>query len=365
MNKKFNIVYYLGAGASALGIPVVNGFKTIPKIFLDFIHKRINEPIQPYLRNQLKIIEEEINRRQNDFQFVSSMDTLAKRIFQINGNGLEYSNYKNFLRYLFYYQHFFNSAGTDKNYGDPRYENLIRTIGEIQNSDSGKMLKVEIPNNFSFLSWNYDVLFETTLVKDKVNQSIDNNKIVKHFLGEIQDSILYDGAKLFKLNGTAFTGEILDFIHNRDNDSSIRDIEDFFFTSIAGKSFHISSTNTLKFGWETQDDGVLKGMLEKTAKKTDIVVIIGYSFPTVNRIIDRAFFDNLSKNTKVYIQGRDYTDSVRTERLLNQCFINSKPEFKTIPVESGDFFFVPAEYFETKEDELQRKRGIRALNSLR
>jgi predicted GIY-YIG superfamily endonuclease len=290
------------------------------------------------------------------------MDTLAKRIYQHQNfdKNQNYRRYKLFLQLIFCFQHFCSlvrpesdgDLGIRPNYGDPRYENLIRTIGEITDNPD-KELMVEIPNNFNFVTWNYDVLFETTIVKDKKQGGIDNYRIVDCFQGKEKNNDVYGGAKILKLNGTAFDNSTNEDIFLKDNNGNNHD--DYFFGTLDKLFKSHTKSNPINFAWENQNDAKLKEKLKELAEKTDIVVIIGYSFPTVNRLIDQAFFSNLRdkkdfKTTlKVYIQGRDYSDSVRIERLLKQCYKSNKPHFETVPVESGDFFFVPSEYFEEKE----------------
>ncbi len=367
MAEKYNIVYYMGAGASAMGIPVVADFKKVPEKMKEFLRLKIEETSSDSEKQELKKIQGVLAEFMSDFSRVSSMDTLAKRIYQLYGNGDKYRKYKLFLELIFCFQHFYkienpdaklsNDLGIRPNFGDPRYENLIRTIGETIDSQE-KELKVEIPNNFGFITWNYDILFENTLVKDKRLMKSDNDypyryKVVSLFHNNFEDINLYNGAKMLKLNGTAFSDNINENIFEKDEPSN--DYNSYFLDTIKYLIKYYARTNTINFAWENQNDDKLKEKLKILAGKTDIVVLIGYSFPTVNRLIDKAFFDNLkakinSKTTlKVYIQGRDFSDSVRIERLLKQCYQSNKPHFETVPVESGDFFFVPSEYFEEKE----------------
>ena len=104
---------------------------------------------------------------------------------------------------------------------------------------------------------------------------------------------------------------------------------------------------TFRFSWENKVD---LDNLSEIAQRTDILVVIGYSFPSFNRMIDKVFYSNLKKKCIIYTQGRDMQDSIRIKNYFEQCFQpNQKPE-NVIAVESP-FFFVPPHYFDPEFDE--------------
>ena len=77
--------------------------------------------------------------------------------------------------------------------------------------------------------------------------------------------------------------------------------------------------------------------MAKTTKDTEIVVVIGYSFPFFNRVTDRYIFAGIPKLMKVYIQDKN-TSAVK------QAIKAVLPdrEVKIIPIEDCDqFFFLP------------------------
>lgn len=60
----------------------------------------------------------------------------------------------------------------------------------------------------------------------------------------------------------------------------------------------------LSFAWESDIDtetSIMTHALNRT-KDTDILVVIGYSFPYFNREIDGKIIDNMKRLRKVYIQ---------------------------------------------------------------
>ncbi|WP_259016277.1 hypothetical protein [Emticicia fluvialis] len=379
MAEKHKITYYLGAGASAATIPVVSDFKNTPKHILKFFEdyeKNCNiklESYYPFVKN----IKDLFTRFSYAFEKVCSMDTLAKRYFQTDFRDENYYDYKLFLEVIFTFYHFIqidkikfqntniesSNISFSKSYPDSRYENLIRTVGE-KRSDAYNMLKVEIPNNFQFITWNYDLLFESTIANDLHNiNSGSAFEIYKYIRGANINPEAYNGANILKLNGTCIqmhcVWDIVEKENNAINDSYedtakryIKVLEKIHnhhhdFAKIGGTK----ESSSIRFAWESESNDGIKTKLESIATATEIVVLIGYSFPSVNRKIDEFFFKNLKPEAIVYVQGKDYDDSNKTKRLLEQCFINCTPPFTIIPVESGNFFYVPAEYFEEKKSE--------------
>lgn len=381
----------MGAGASAMSIPVVADFKNKPQELKDLLQKTHEDNFRDNKKFDkiLNIIDDFLL----PFSQVSSMDTLAKRIYQRDELGKSYSEYKFFLELIFLFQHYYKKVikvqdedtgqifkfKPEPNSGEPRYENLIRTVGEVVEN---KNLKVEIPNNFQFITWNYDILFENTILRDLIDlQGQDSYKLTHDcILNKNSNNNLYSGANILKLNGTAFGQDLaksifyMDIYFRKQYNFNLQN--DFFekmlslydeyktnWDNIAKLSpdeakKQYQSLNNISFAWENKNDDKLKEKLKDIAKNTDIVVLIGYSFPSVNRELDLAFFNNLKEKTKIYIQGRDFYDSERTQRLFKQCYIDNKQKLNTIPVESGDFFFVPAEYFEEKKLNLKINSSI-------
>jgi hypothetical protein len=74
-------------------------------------------------------------------------------------------------------------------------------------------------------------------------------------------------------------------------------------------------------------------------KNTEILVIIGYSFPFFNREVDRQILNSMLKLEKVYIQAPDATDlAERFEAVRDQI---DPP--KVIPYKEVGQFLLPNE----------------------
>ena len=75
---------------------------------------------------------------------------------------------------------------------------------------------------------------------------------------------------------------------------------------IAGE---IGGSKLLSFAWEKQnedgsiaDNAILNKAIE-VASQTQILVVIGYSFPIFNNLIDKKLFEKMSLLRKIYIQS--------------------------------------------------------------
>lgn len=127
-----------------------------------------------------------------------------------------------------------------------------------------------------------------------------------------------------KSQGGAYSPEMLDFImHEYDTMQNKNDI-------------------TYSYSWEQTKSAMMGLEFAKTiAYKTEILVVIGYSFPFVNRDFDNEIFRNMRNLRKIYIQ---YHEGISDERLkLLQYRI---AEGDHIPIElivDKDEFFLPPE----------------------
>ena len=73
--------------------------------------------------------------------------------------------------------------------------------------------------------------------------------------------------------------------------------------------------------------------------ETDILIIIGYSFPNFNKEIDKMLFDKLKgRATKIYFQ-----DPNASEAFINQLINNNETEVVCDRVKK-DNFYLPYEF---------------------
>ncbi|MFX5587009.1 hypothetical protein ABTE16_19900, partial [Acinetobacter baumannii] len=78
-------------------------------------------------------------------------------------------------------------------------------------------------------------------------------------------------------------------------------------------------------------------ILKSLTEGTDILVIIGYSFPFFNRKIDRQLFESIGPNAKIYYQD---PNALENSKLIRTLF--GMPNEIT-PITYLDQYYVPFE----------------------
>jgi len=204
---------------------------------------------------------------------------------------------------------------------DPRY---LPFFANLLNKNESRINIAPI----KILSWNYDSQIETTL--EKFSIKLENNK--------------YSDFEFIKLNGTSnfkLTDE-MDFF-NFNSDAFSHGVMGKFADFLSQQNNPCSSMK-LKFAWETDDEEVQEARSKAVSilKETDIVVVIGYSFPDFNRSIDREIFSKF-EGKKIYIQDPK-------GEIIRERFNGVKPDFKNIHIRfDPDNFLVPSEFWESKK----------------
>ena len=141
---------------------------------------------------------------------------------------------------------------------DYRYDSLFAAILEVGG---------ELPQNISFISWNYDLEVERSL-------------------GKFSDKSVADEAiNVYHINGHSLLPS------ERFNDADIGWMQCLF--SVGGED--------IQYAWERLE--LVKQELRLRLKNTTHLVVIGYSFPVFNREIDRLILA-ASKLTKIYLQDK-------------------------------------------------------------
>lgn len=200
--------------------------------------------------------------------------------------------------------------------------------------------------NIRVLSWNYDMQFELSYsnFKGYSLESVQNEiQVFPSELNEIETSKFC----LLKLNGTAglYRNNNLDNIknlfdlniHHLDN-SNIDILLDYFIENYRRSK----SQPIFSFAWENDKvSNKTRELAREIISDTDILVIIGYSFPSFNRNIDRNIFKNIDKLQKVYFQAPENELKGLMSKLEG---INPKLRDIAVGIDNLDTFHVPTEY---------------------
>lgn len=183
--------------------------------------------------------------------------------------------------------------------------------------------------NLTILSWNYDVQLEMAYdnyMKDwhaLVKTWDDLNVFCKTYpVSKIPNVQKYDEKLPFafiKMNGSAL------FFNNDRDDRTLRfTIQDPFWNIQDKKEKydllyeiytnretgtnpfeHSKYVNGLSYAWEAAKQPEVKKRITERVENTEVVVIIGYSFPEVNKEIDRHIFECMPALKKIYIQDNN------------------------------------------------------------
>lgn len=176
--------------------------------------------------------------------------------------------------------------------------------------------------NFSLLSWNYDIQFELAYMHMKSYNSFDSLHNEINIWPNVSNSYNKDKPNfLIHLNGTSMVYESL-FDKKETIGSNTTTIEhsmqhfeqDISIVKALNKNLWILNSegshfkkldNTLKFAFTNTEDQIkqLKTEIANSIKGFHKIVIIGYSFPKVNQKIDEYIFLQLNSNAEIIIQN--------------------------------------------------------------
>lgn len=300
-----NITYLIGAGASRETLPIVNEIPGRLKSTIELLRKNEflisnSEDFKDVQgKTQLELLESLIG----DLTWVleksenhASVDTFAKKLY-IKSNRKELYKLKvAFSIYLIIEQTI--------NQCDRRYDSFFASI---LNGEG------EFPSNLKIMNWNYDFQFEKAYAEYSGSREVYVNQSRLNVTNKYSNSRHNNSEKfgIFKLNGTSTILE-----HNLNHYYYFDNFEDQlskpFLQSLLRNYgvMQLSNQNLspgLSFAWEGSYDknrDIIQITKENTAN-TDILVVIGYSFPFFNREIDRDLIKNMTNLKKVYFQSPD------------------------------------------------------------
>ncbi len=316
--------YLIGAGASAQTIPITKDF---PKQLYDFAEKiksheiTIDKPIDP--NNDESRYSKVRERLYSDIRWLAkecnshaSIDTFAKKLY-LSDRKEELIKLKGIVsEFLIYVQQI---KGIDKRY-DAFFASLLDKSDPI----------LTLPKNIKILSWNYDKQIEYSIaqfIKSSDNDIIEN--LVQICPGANRTSTDEEKFCLYKLNGSVgglisenkkYSPIHLDYLlfGDRNTDKNKNELIEYIlfrYYHIELRALYINHNvrnvklqefPTVMYSWEKNEvfESVRTNALAAT-KNTNILIIIGYSFPTFNRNMDKAILKNMRHLQKVFIQSKE------------------------------------------------------------
>jgi len=390
---KQNITYLIGAGASCQALPLVKDFRK-ESYFAQVIFQSVpTGPVKPDDLNPIDAVikllgvnqnlfekliksddfEEDLEKLKvdfaNDLKWMkeaclehATIDTFAKKLYLTRNRPENLQNYqrlKNTLSAYFMWEQFLKPP-------DKRYDTFFASIAH--NKDGGE---IKLPSNIKVISWNYDFQFEKSYSKYYKSQDISEVQSYEALNCFPNLKIAYtdnrpyksDKFSIVKLNGTAGL--------HRSGDKTIEDLveEQMWYTNDSKglreasrkilkfielyKAQESKAQSLLSFAWERESNmGLHKhyntvSEANKIAIETDILVIIGYSFPFFNREIDREIFESLinrpgSMLQKIYYQAPAQDVDFLEQRLTS--IIGKESNYLIEMRTDIEDFFIPPQF---------------------
>ena len=348
-----NVTYLIGAGASAgkrdregtilEGLPCVNEISKSIKEIIDLIDTTPIPYNLEWQNSQLgltsigdwesarKELLREFHSLYRKCELHATIDTYAKKLV-LKKRMEEFKHLEQLLTLFFIYAQMRNRI-------DSRYDTFLANILEPN---------LHFPSHIRVLSWNYDSQFELAYFGyDEINDLTIGHK----------NSICDKDYEIIKLNGTATFAEQKRIIELRkdikqklqkikddiDGSPYMRKQETWLLEFVYLFQLHVfgKTDNThLSFAFDDIASSVnLTNCVDNIIKRTDVLVIIGYTFPFFNRQIDRQILQCIKPNTKIYIQD------LNPER-IKQSLMAVLPDFPEEQIflrKDVDQFFLPPE----------------------
>lgn len=354
---KKNITYILGAGASHDTLPLMNELGDSINNLKTKISHRCNvfkqkEQITKEEAKIFSVIIEDLDELYVICQSSHTIDTHAKKL-SVQGAEDALNKLKTILSVYFTIAQAYKPVKT-------KYNAFLSTIL------SREIEGIKINDNIKILSWNYDYQLELALNDfTGYNQADELDEFINIYPRKNMNK-LKTGFAVFKLNGSAcsfvndghFERNILQsgFKPVRDEKtithSSIteeNEINLFKKTIEYYQAYLNGAKPAMHFAWENDPiPQKVRALAKQAVKNTQILVVIGYSFPTFNREIDRDILSAMTNLEKVYIQiPQDGIDEVVQK--FNDLNPIKKPKtgyYDLTPNErtNKNDFFIPSEF---------------------
>lgn len=350
MKDKFT--YLLGAGASIQKIPTVEGFVKGLQDFHDLTLRPFKFPDShfevPF--NTIKLSQKEVfieykknlNWLMKEAFNHSSIDTFARKLY-LTHNPAMLRQVKAVIDVYLTTIQLFDGI-------DLRYDTFFATILK-----GGMGQDIELPPNLKILSWNYDFQFELSA---SIFFRVSNSELITNKL-QIHPNLAVEKYNpnhfsIFKLNGTAsaytYTDQENKFqrikydtlkIKDKLNDSEKHNLLTYLMACYAlYTSKGTDTTSTINYAWEnTHVTQSVRSQAKNETFDTKYLVVIGYSFPTFNREVDRDILQGMTNLKKVYIQTPE-----KDIQGVVQRFKAIRPDIEPERITATDEFFIPFEY---------------------
>jgi hypothetical protein len=319
MKDNPRITYLLGAGASWFSCPILKeqGEKMIELAKAYFKNPDMTFDIKPSEQSNNDEIMWDIGYFGSISLKYGTIDTYAKKL-NLNNSVSELTRLKLSVSIFFTIWQLTDDKTLKCRDNivlddiDRRYISLMASIIQAKNHNRN-----QIKENIRFVTWNYDLQLEfafKSFCNDTMNwKNISNDlkfRIDEENTAQLEICHLNGYHGFYKTKSKEH--DILDLPKSRNINDIISEIS---YLSESQERGTIDVTNHINYAWE-ENKLAKKSRLEATRifQQTDILIIIGYSFPNFNKEIDKILFNELKgRKTKIYFQ-----DPNASREFLNQ-----------------------------------------------
>lgn len=353
-----NVTYLLGAGASKNAMPIQkelyqNMYQMADSYFKE--KQDFNKFNNPYSYATNDRLMWDIGYFGNKAKLYGTIDTYARKLFlnekddELNWLKLAVNNF--FTLWQLNSEPNYYKPTEKQDSVDNRYISLLASL--LIKGDNGT--NPVIPPNVNFITWNYDLQLELAYSSfcdslkywEDVEQSLlftykkNNNNQICHLNG-------YHGHYFYEKNEK-------NLLDRNNNSMSFSDILNKI--SFTTEAFHKRESNFfehINYAWE--NNNIYSNEIRKRAaeifENTDILVIIGYSFPTFNKDIDKNLFrgfyrrkDKREKKPRLEIYFQDpNANETRIKEILNLDY-ERDVTLKCISDKGAmEYFYLPYEF---------------------
>jgi hypothetical protein len=340
--------YLLGAGASCKVLPLVKDFHERLDQFLDYIKTsfhlwfqleddikyRVHDP-KGQLISDLESLMVEVKKH-------ASIDTYAKKLYLIKSYE-PLLKLKSLINLYLTFEQLKN--GIDKRY-DAFFAALLESEGYV----------VRMPDNLKIITWNYDFQLDYSLCNFMlIKDSKELNDNIHIYPGTEQNGLKSERFSIIKINGTVlgnisygkefqysgFNPKLSSdlFLSNKTEDQLA--LFNNYFRTVSSYTTFGQREPSILYSWEEDDIAIeARKHAKQIMKMSDYLIIIGYSFPTFNRTVDRELLDCLKDTTKIFIQSP--SDGING--VVQRFNALSRRKFDIQQVDQTDEFHIPFEY---------------------
>ncbi len=339
------VVYLLGAGASygkrdlkepvnsinriMEGLPIVNEISNEIDVVINELENLNSVSTKVYnwqgeergFSFMLNVIIDGLKWLKNEASNHATIDTFAKKLYLIDDR-ISYGKLKFFLSAFFLIEQSIHRI-------DKRYDTFFANI-----LDSN----LNIPDDIFIMTWNYDNQLDIAY-RDYCNKPLPIYNPIEPLNDEY--------AKVFKINGSANYYNINQVDASIHIQESLMSLLDKICSQVCIANENIKKWSSgvvdLLFAWEKECFEEKSKILFNNISDTEILIIIGYTFPFFNRETDRKIFENMPNLKQIYIQDplaediKDFLYSVLTKEQRKQLHLNVKL------VKNTANFFLPPE----------------------